>query len=105
VAGTAFEFAAQAAFPPLDISPGAYGLVGTTAVFAGVSHAPIAALVIVFELSQYSIILPLMAAVALATGISHLVSHRTIYTLKLLRRGVDIDAYPSTEIALTRFRT
>ena len=39
------------------------------AVFAGASHAPIAGLVIVFELTgQYSIILPLMAAVALATG-------------------------------------
>lgn len=72
------------------------------AVFAGASHAPIAALVIVFELTgQYSIILPLMAAVALATGISHLVSHKTIYTLKLLRRGVDIDADPEPDLLRT----
>ena len=72
------------------------------AVFAGASHAPIAALVIVFELTgQYSIILPLMAAVALATGISHLVSPRTIYTLKLLRRGIDVDADPEPDLLRT----
>ncbi len=99
MAGTAFGLAMQAAFPALGISPGAYGLVGMAAVFAGASHAPIAALVIVFELTgQYSIILPLMAAVALATGVSHLVSHQTIYTLKLLRRGVDIDAEDSPDL-------
>jgi chloride channel protein, CIC family len=93
MAGTAFGLALQAAFPHLGIAPGAYGLVGMAAVFAGASHAPIAALVIVFEITgEYSIILPLMTAVALATGVSHLVSRQTIYTLKLLRRGVDIDA-------------
>jgi CIC family chloride channel protein len=91
--GTAFGIAAQAAFPGLDLSPGAFGLVGMAAVFAAASHAPIAAALIVFELTgQYAIILPLLAAVALATGLSHLISRDTIYTLKLLRRGVDIDA-------------
>jgi chloride channel protein, CIC family len=93
MAGTAFGMVVHALFPALPVSPGAYGLVGMAAVFAGASHAPITALVIVFELTgQYSIILPLMAAVALSTGISHLVSRETIYTLKLLRRGVDIGA-------------
>ncbi|GAA4557602.1 chloride channel protein [Pseudonocardia xishanensis] len=91
--GTAFGIVAQAMFPGLGLSPGAFGLVGMAAVFAAASHAPIAAVLIVFELTgQYSIILPLMAAVALATGLSHLISRDTIYTLKLLRRGVDIDA-------------
>ncbi|NMI01794.1 chloride channel protein [Pseudonocardia acidicola] len=91
--GTAFGMVMQAAFPALHISPGAYGLVGMAAVFAGASHAPITAVLIVFELTgQYSIILPLMAAVVLATGMSHLVSRETIYTLKLLRRGVDLNA-------------
>jgi CIC family chloride channel protein len=33
-----------------------------------------------------------MIAVVLATGVSHLVSRHTIYTLKLLRRGIDLDA-------------
>jgi len=91
--GTAFGDAANAVFPGLGISPGAFGLVGMAAVFAAASHAPIAAVVIVFELTgQYSVILPLMAAVVLATGLSHLIARDNIYTLKLLRRGVDIDA-------------
>ncbi len=46
-----------------------------------------------FELTgEYSIILPLMAAIVLATGISNVLSADTIYTLKLRRRGVDLSA-------------
>ena len=71
---------------------GAYGLIGMGAVFAGSARAPITAVVILFELTgEYTIILPLMAAIALATGVSHLLSKDTIYTLKLRRRGVDLD--------------
>jgi CIC family chloride channel protein len=62
------------------------------AVFAGAARAPITAVVILFELTgEYTIILPLMLAIVLATGISHLVSPDTVYTRKLLRRGIDID--------------
>ena len=51
--------------------PGAYGLVGMGAVFAGAARAPITAVIIIFELTgDYRIILPLMFAIALATGIS-----------------------------------
>ncbi|MCE0763721.1 chloride channel protein [Pseudonocardia kujensis] len=103
MAGTAFGFAAQALFPGLDLSPGAFGLVGMAAVFAAASHAPIAAVLIVFELTgQYSVILPLMAAVALATGVSHLISRDNIYTLKLLRRGIDVDADSRAEALVRR---
>jgi CIC family chloride channel protein len=61
------------------------------AVFAAAARAPITAVIIIFELTgDYQIILPLMFAIALAAGISNLLSHDTIYTLKLRRRGVDI---------------
>ena len=90
--GTAFGLTLNALFPALHLSPGAFGLVGMAAVFAGAAHAPITAVLIVFELTgDYAIILPLMFAVSLATGVSHLISRNNIYTLKLLRRGVDID--------------
>ena len=70
---------------------GAYGLIGMGAVFAGAARAPITAVVIMFELTgEYTIILPLMAAIVLATGVSHLLSPDTIYTLKLRRRGIDL---------------
>ena len=71
---------------------GAYALVGMGAVFAGAARAPITAVVILFELTgEYSIILPLMLAIVLATATSRLLTHDTIYTLKLRRRGIDLD--------------
>jgi CIC family chloride channel protein len=49
-----------------------------------------------FELTgDYAIILPLMAAIVLAAGMSHLLSTDTIYTLKLRRRGIDLDKVPT----------
>ncbi len=103
LAGTAFGMAAHAAFPGLGLTPGAFGLVGMAAVFAGAGHAPITAVLIVFELTgNYAIILPLMVAVVLATGLSNLISGDTIYTLKLLRRGIDIDAETRAETAFRR---
>ncbi len=75
---------------------GAYALIGMGAVFAGAARAPITAVVIMFELTgEYTIILPLMTAIVLATGISHLLTRDSIYTLKLRRRGVDLDAAPN----------
>ena len=72
-------------------SAGAYGLIGMGAVFAGAARAPITAVVIMFELTgEYTIILPLMVAIVLATGLSHMLTGDTIYTLKLRRRGVDL---------------
>ncbi|MEV6481807.1 chloride channel protein [Streptomyces sp. NPDC051576] len=71
---------------------GAYALVGMGAVFAGAARAPITAVVILFELTgEYSIILPLMLAIVLATATSRLLSGDTIYTLKLRRRGIDLE--------------
>ncbi len=75
---------------------GAYGLIAMGAVFAGAARAPITAVIILFELTgEYSVILPLMSAIVLATGVSHLLSHDSIYTLKLRRRGIDLDARPT----------
>ena len=90
--GAVFGDIVHAMLPGTGGSLGAYALVGMGAVFAGAARAPITAVVILFELTgEYTIILPLMLAIVLATGISHLVSHDTVYTRKLLRRGIDID--------------
>lgn len=91
-AGAAFGEVVHAIAPGSGGSVGAYALVGMGAVFAGAARAPITAVLILFELTgEYTIILPLMLAIVLATGISNVVSHDTIYTRKLLRRGIDID--------------
>ena len=90
--GTAFGLVLHHLAPGLAPDPGAYGLVGMGAVFAGAARAPITAVVVMFEMTgEYSIILPLMLAIVLATLVSRLLARDTIYTLKLRRRGVDLD--------------
>jgi CIC family chloride channel protein len=80
-------------------SPGAYSLVGMAAVVAAATHAPITAILIVFELTNdYKIILPLMISCIIATVISTRLSKSSIYTLKLLRRGVDITGGQSVDV-------
>jgi len=77
--------------PSIVSSPGAYALVGMGAVFAAAARAPITSVLIMFELTgDYRIILPLMLAIALAAGLSSLITGDTIYTLKLRRRGIDV---------------
>ena len=77
----------------LAAAAGAYGLVGMGAVFAAAARAPITAVLIIFELTgDYRIILPLMFAVVVATALANALTDDTIYTLKLRRRGIDIDA-------------
>ncbi len=90
--GSAFGAGAHDLLPSLTASAGAYGLVGMAAVFAAAGRAPITAVLVVFEMTgDYSIILPLMLAVVVATGLSRTMSEDSIYTLKLRRRGIDIE--------------
>ena len=79
--------------PNTTAGPGAYSLVGMGAMFAGAAHAPITAVVILFEMTaDYRIILPLMTAVVVSTLVAQLISRESIYTLKLRRRGIDISS-------------
>ncbi|GAB2744852.1 chloride channel protein [Streptomyces bullii] len=90
--GAAYGTGVHHLMPATAGSVGAYALVGMGAVFAGAARAPITAVVIMFELTgKYSIILPLMLAIVLATTVSRLLSGDTIYTLKLRRRGIDLE--------------
>ncbi len=98
--GSAYGAVAHDLVPQLASSAGAFGLVGMGAVFAAAARAPITAVIIIFELTgDYRIILPLMLAIVLATTLSNAVTHDTIYTLKLRRRGIHIDAPPKRLMA------
>lgn len=60
------------------------------AVVAAGTHAPITAILIIFELtSDYKIILPLMISCIISTLLATQIQRSSIYTLKLLRRGID----------------
>jgi CIC family chloride channel protein len=78
-------------FPSIQVSPGAYALVGMGAVFAGAAQAPISAIIILFEMTgDYKIILPLMISCVISTLVVKNLSRDSIYTLKLRRRGIDL---------------
>ena len=71
--------------------PGAYAVVGMGAVVAATTRAPITAIIILFELtSDYELIVPLMISCILATLISSRLQRESIYTEKLVRRGVNL---------------
>jgi len=76
---------------PNTASPGAYALVGMGALVAGATHAPITAILIIFEMTtDYKIILPLMISCVIATLLTTKIQRESIYTLKLIRRGVNL---------------
>lgn len=84
--GTVLQVATDGA-----IQPGAYALVGMGAFVAGTTHAPLTAMLILFELTDdYKIILPLMLATTLSTLVAKRLYSESIYTLKLARRGLHV---------------
>ncbi len=78
-------------FPQATASSGAYALVTMGAVVAAATHAPISAIIIIFELTQTIDIIPaLMTACVVSTLVSQLLNRESIYTSKLMRQGVDL---------------
>jgi len=89
--GDVFGQVAHQLLPDITAPPGAYALVGMAAFFSGTAHAPITAILILFEMTgDYRIILPLMLATVVSTLLSQVISRESIYTLKLSRRGVHL---------------
>ena len=75
--------------PYFDIaSPGAYALVGMSAVVAGTTHAPIQAILILVEMTgNYEIMLPIMISCVISNIVSKKIESGSIYTMKLIRGG------------------
>ncbi|MEA1980181.1 MAG: chloride channel protein [candidate division Zixibacteria bacterium] len=91
VAGGAYGILVNYLFPEITAAPGAYALVGMAGMVAATTHAPITALLIIFEMtSDYHIILPLMVTVVFsALGAGKIYEH-SIYTIKLAKKGINI---------------
>jgi CIC family chloride channel protein len=104
--GAAFAMVVEQIIPGVAAPSGAYALVGMGAMFAACAHAPITAVLMLFELTgDYRIILPLMVTVVISTLVAQrLTGGESIYTLKLARRGVhlqrgrDIDVLQSVRV-------
>ena len=90
--GMAFGDTAHHLFGPAAGQPVLYAVVAMGAVFTSAARAPLTSLASVVEMTgDFSLTLPVMLAVAIASTVSRALSYGTIYTAKLLRRGTDID--------------
>ncbi len=89
ILGYAFNLLA----PGIAPSAGGYALVGMGAVLGAAVQAPMAAIMMGFELTgSYTVILPLMTACVLATVVHRRIMRHSIYTQALVDRGIDISA-------------
>ena len=78
-------------FPSITATSGAYSMVGMGAFVGAVTHAPITSIVIIFEMTNdYTIILPLMIATIIAVTFTTRIQPESIYTLKLVKRGIQL---------------
>jgi CIC family chloride channel protein len=78
-------------FPSITAPSGGYALVGMAAFLAAATHSPITAFLLLFELTgDYHIILPLMLSCSVSTLVAKMLREESIYTLQLVRQGIDI---------------
>jgi CIC family chloride channel protein len=85
--------------PGLTADSGAYALVGMAAMVGAATHAPITAIVIIFELTnEYKIILPLMISTIIGVLTASALTRESIYTHKLKRKGIEFERGPDTNL-------
>ena len=88
-AGTLCALGLHEVFGEAIASPGAYALVGLAAALAATTHAPLTATVLACELSgDWALVLPLLAACAIAAGLARKLYIDSVYTAELSRRGL-----------------
>jgi CIC family chloride channel protein len=89
--GGAYGSIVHSMFPMITAESGAYALAGMGAVFAGTSRAPLASILILFELTRdYNMILPIMLACVVSNVVSSSLNHESIFTEGLHRKGFTI---------------
>jgi CIC family chloride channel protein len=89
--GGAYGYWVHSLWPHIASPYGAYAAVGMAAVMAGTSHAPISAILILFEFTgNYDLILPVMLAAIIASLLAKRLRRSSIYTEPLRRRGIEL---------------
>jgi CIC family chloride channel protein len=97
--GGAFGSVLGAAFPSLGIVPGAYAMVGMAAVLTGAVHAPLTAMLLLFEMTRdYRILLPAMLATAVSLFVARAIERESVYSMPLARRGIRHRALAPIEV-------
>ncbi len=99
VVGYAFGLGMQSLGWYGDLRPETYALVGMASVVSATTHAPMAGIIILFEMTRnYRIIMPVMLSATIATAIAQVLYRDSIYTLKLRRRGIQYETRANTAI-------
>jgi CIC family chloride channel protein len=90
--GMAFGTAAHHVFGPAVGPPALYAVVAMGGVFAAAAQAPLTAVASVVEMTgNFTLTVPIMLASGIAAALSKQLSYGSVYTTKLLRRGIDIE--------------
>ena len=97
--GATYGTLAARLFPQLSIAPPAYAMVGMAAVLAASVHAPLTAIILLFEMTRdYRIILPLMFAVVIAMLLAQWLRRDSVYSLGLARKGLRLERGRDVEV-------
>jgi CIC family chloride channel protein len=92
IGGMAFGYIVRTLFGHIVSSPAIFGVVAMGGVFGAAAQAPLTAIASVVEMTgNFQLILPVMLGVGIAAAVSKRLSYGSIYTTKLLRRGIDIE--------------
>ncbi len=82
--------------------PALYAVVAMGGVFAAAAQAPLTAIASVVEMTaNFAITLPIMLTCGIAAAVSKYLSYGSVYTTKLLRRGIDIERPTTTNVLHT----
>ncbi len=100
--GTAFGAIVPHLFGHVVSTPAVFAVVAMGGVFGAAAQAPLTAIASALEMTgNFTLTVPVMLVVGVATAISKHLSYGSIYTTKLLRRGIDIERPLPTNVLHT----
>jgi CIC family chloride channel protein len=100
--GAAFGHGVHGWFPDHTAEPGAYALVGMGAIVAGTTHAPLTAIMMIFEqTNSYQIVLPLMFVCIISHVTAKALRGQSLHEEALRRRGIKLPQGPEGSVMQT----
>lgn len=97
--GGAFGYGVHDLFPTVTAEHGAYALVGMGGVLAGMTHAPLTAIMMIFEqTNNYQIVLPLMFVCIISHFTTRIFKAQSFEEQSLQRRGVILPRGPEASV-------
>ncbi|MGH7878781.1 MAG: chloride channel protein, partial [Candidatus Binataceae bacterium] len=93
MAGATFRGVVRIIVPELAGPAGSYALIGIGGFLSGVSHAPLTALLLLFEMTRgdWTVVLPAMIATVSALVVARLIEPESIDTYSLARAGKSLE--------------